>query len=604
MPIRLPRCLLDATLLFTVLAVPAAAQQGVLSSPYESSPYKATSARGATGDIVEIPAAALPQEALRRLDEGRSFESQRRWSDAAALYEEALREFPGDRRLQERYSVSRLHLSLDQRYHDGSFVHAVRELSAPDSYDLYGELLAKIESHYVIDPPWGEIARLGASAVQIAIEDDRFQQTNGVRASAESLRALSREIGSLYSNWPPIRSRQELSRFTNEVGRLAEQRVGVGRAACVLEFTAAAANGLDGYSSFLTPDQLRDVYSQIEGNFVGLGVELKADNGALLIVRVIPGSPAEKAGIVANERIVAVDGKATRDYTTDEAAGMLTGEEGSQVLVTIESPHAGANQPHLVAKPAAGAAPRARSQQSSGQRVVTVRREHVDVPSLEQSRIIDPDYGVAYVRIPVFQKSTSRDLETALWDLHRQGMRSLVIDLRGNPGGLLTSSVELADKFVAQGAIVSTRGRSEGEDFDYRAHRAGTWRVPLVVLIDGDSASASEIFAAAIRDNRRGTLVGARSFGKGSVQGIFPMSRAGAGVRLTTAKFYSPSGQPISKVGVSPDIVVRHATSSADGRQTTGYRGAPESGAAGSGASGDEALDKAIETARRQVAMR
>ena len=112
---------------------------------------------------------------------------------------------------------------------------------------------------------------------------------------------------------------------------------------------------------------------------------------------------------------------------------------------------------------------------------------------------------MAYIRIPAFQKTTARDLEAALWDLHSKGMRSLVLDLRGNPGGLLTASVEVADKFIADGGIVSTRGRSEQENFNYRAHRAGTWRVPLVVLIDGDSASASEIFAAAIKDSHRGS---------------------------------------------------------------------------------------------------
>jgi len=146
-----------------------------------------------------------------------------------------------------------------------------------------------------------------------------------------------------------------------------------------------------------------------------------------------------------------------------------------------------------------------------------------------------------------------------LWQLHRDGMKSLIVDVRGNPGGLLPAAVEVADKFVASGTIVSTRGRNSHEDFDYQAHAAGTWQVPLVVLIDGDTASAGEIFAGAIHDHRRGTVVGQRSYGKGSVQGIFCLNASKAGVRLTTAKFFSPGGHAISHNGVYPDVVVRTA---------------------------------------------
>ena len=479
----------------------------------------------------------------------------------------------------------------------------VRTIDSRSSTDLYAELLAKIQSHYVVNPPWSRIVEQGATSVLIAAADPAFAGRHGVRPSEQQLRSLSQAIRQRLSDKTKIRGAQDVMKLAQEIAQMAEYRVGAPAAAWTIEFVAAAAGGLDPYSSFLSPGQLRDVYAQIEGNFVGLGVELKADDGALLIVRVIPNSPAKRSGIVAGDRIIAVDGQATAELSTDEAASLLTGEEGTVANVTIVSAAKKSNGDvgHLVAKPVGNSLPNTHT------RVLAVRREHVEVPSLEASKIIDEDYGVAYVRIPVFQKTTARDLESALWELHRQGMRSLVIDLRGNPGGLLTSSVELSDKFVAQGNIVSTRGRSDGEDFDYRAHRAGTWRVPLVVLIDGDSASASEIFAAAIRDNRRGTIVGTRSFGKGSVQGIFPMAQSGVGIRLTTAKFFSPNGHPISKVGVNPDIVVRHATSLAagteeelqNGRQTVGYRGTaedkPES---------DLALDRAVETARQQVAMR
>ena len=166
-------------------------------------------------------------------------------------------------------------------------------------------------------------------------------------------------------------------------------------------------------------------------------------------------------------------------------------------------------------------------------------------------------------------------------------MKSLIVDVRGNPGGLLTQSVEIADKFVTEGTIVSTRGRSPREDFDYKAHRTGTWRVSLVVLIDKDSASASEIFAGAIHDHRRGTIVGHRSYGKGSVQGIFPLRTGKAGVRLTTAKFYSPNGNPISNHGVHPDIAVRD-----------------DETVAGEDSESDPVLSAGIEAARQSVAQR
>ncbi len=582
-------------LLTLVVSTSIAFAQSSVIPPVPTAPAGSSRPVVPRGDTVQIATEAMPVGVENALAKGRELEMQGKWADAVVHYEEALRDAPGDKRLERRHDIARLHNSLERRYSDSSFFNTVRSLDARKASELYSELLTKIESHYVVTPPWQSIAHRGATAVLIAANDKQFAAKHGLRASEAQVKAFSAELRKQVSTKGAIRSRLEAAQLASNLSRLAEYRLGAPSAAWMLEFTTAAAGGLDNYSSFLTPGQLKDVYSQIEGNFVGLGVELKADDGALLIVRTIKGSPAARAGIVAGDRIIAVDGKPTAKFSTDEAAAMLSGEEGSTVYVTM----AASNQPVVQMAKSQDGAQTVAKPVASGPRVLAIRREHVEVPSLEESRIVDADYGVAYIKVPVFQKTTSRDLEAALWDLHRQGMRSLIIDLRGNPGGLLTASVELADKFVAQGNLVSTRGRSEGEDFDYRAHRAGTWRVPLVVLIDGDSASASEIFAAAIRDNRRGTIVGLRSYGKGSVQGIFPMTQSGAGIRLTTAKFFSPNGQPISKVGVDPDIVVRPAKSMADGQlesRTAGYRGVE--------VAGDLALDRAVEAARSQVAMR
>ncbi len=327
------------------------------------------------------------------------------------------------------------------------------------------------------------------------------------------------------------------------VAATAQQRLEMRPTAAILEYLCGTANGLDPYSTYLSPDQLGEVYSQIEGNFVGLGVELKTQGGQLVVVRVISGSPAEAAGVAVTDRIVEVDGRPVKELPTDQAANLLQGRDGTTVTLVLAGP---------------GQAPRS----------LSIRRRRVDVPSVDQVHMLDSRTGVAYLRLTCFQKTTRRDLEAALWQLHRDGMRSLVVDLRGNPGGLLLTAVEVVELFVDQGVIVSTHGRSAQEDFTYTAHGQPAWQMPLVVLIDQDSASAAEIFAGAIRDHHRGTLVGVRSFGKGSVQGIFPLESSEAGLRLTTAKFYSPNGHPYARVGVEPDVQVYQAARPIDGLAT------------------------------------
>jgi carboxyl-terminal processing protease len=465
------------------------------------------------------------------LEQGQQLENQRRWGEALSLYEESLREMPNEQDLEVRFRTAKIHYDLGRRYHDASFRRSLTSLNETDALGLYAEVLLKVQSHYVDEPNWKRLIDHGTATVTTALVDDVFVAQHLRDVRPEQIAAFRQDLEARLRTFP-VRSRHEARDAVSWAGRFGRERLGISSTAVVMEYVCGASNLLDDYSSYLTKDQLNEVYSQIEGNFVGLGIELKAIDGALQILRVIPGSPADRGGLRPQDQIVAVDGQSTGALNTDQAANLLQGKEGSLVEVNVVSP----GQP---------------------ERKLRLRREHVEVPSVDDVKIVDQTLGIAYLRLTCFQKTTSRDLDVALWKLHRLGMKSLVMDLRGNPGGLLSSSVEVVDKFVSRGTIVSTRGRSPQEDFTYTAHAAGTWRVPLVVLIDGDSASASEIFAGAIRDHQRGTLIGSTSYGKGSVQGIFPLSASGSGIRLTTAKFYSPNGHPFAKVGVTPHKTVQ-----------------------------------------------
>ncbi len=526
-----------------LLIRPATAQQSTTIS------IPAPSLSSSAGDLGEV------------LRQGRALEVEHRWSEALSHYEGALRRFPDDAGLQGRYTFARLHYDVKRRYADRSFRRSVVE-SADTAFELYAQVLLKIQVRYVEAPHWKELVEYGTNNLEVALTESVFLERNVAERNRPAIdgfrQELRRRIG-----LHVVRSRDDARDAVAAAAELAQRRLEIPPSAVVMEYICGAVSGLDAYSAYLTSDQWSEVHSQIEGSFVGLGIELEVRRGKLLIARVIPGSPAQQSGIRAGDQIISVDGQATESLSTDEAANLLQGEEDSLVRLAVAT---------------SGKAPRR----------LSVRRQRVNVPSVEDVKIVDPDFAVGYLRLVCFQKTTCRDLEDALWRLHRQGMRRLIIDLRRNPGGLLISAVDAADKFVERGIIVSTRGRSIQEDNTYSAHAAGTWPTPLVLLIDEESASAAEIFAGAIGEHRRGTVVGMRSYGKGTVQGIFPLELSGARVRLTTARFYSPTGRPYSRLGVEPDVVVRSAAKPIDGQLAD-----PASG------DDDVMLSAALEAARR-----
>lgn len=260
---------------------------------------------------------------------------------------------------------------------------------------------------------------------------------------------------------------------------------------------------------------------------------MKAESGkGLLLVNVIPESPASEGGANAGDLIVSIDGHDCRKLSTEEAAALLQGQPNSRVHIMLNDPVTGS------------------------ERSANLVRRAVKVKSIPVAKIIDQANGIGYIRMTGFQKNTVEELDAAMSKLRRAGMKALVWDVRGNPGGLLPAAVEVLDRFLSDGVLVSTRGRVPDQNTIYSAHDdVNDWRGPLVLLVDGDSASASEIVAGAVHDHHRGTIVGRKTYGKWSVQSILP-GHAETGFRLTTAKFYSPNGNNYSKVGIQPDVKV------------------------------------------------
>ncbi|WP_237607162.1 S41 family peptidase [Roseimaritima sediminicola] len=480
------------------------------------------------------PAAAQPHSAAATttaaedLARGIELETARDWGEAIQHYEGALRRHEGDAQLQQRLLISRLHFDVNRRYQDTSYLAAVRQTSTQQALDLYAEVLANLETHYVDSADWQRLLINGTASLEVALTESDFIDRMLPDATPDQIEAFRLNVHR-HTTDRPATSRFDLRATVAYVAGLARQELGLAGTATVFEFVCGAIGTLDPYSRFLTPSQLEETFANIEGNFVGLGVELKAEEDRLRIVNVIPGGPADAAGIVAGEAITRVEQSMTASVNPDYAADLLRGPENSYVSVSVVG---------------ADGTPRD----------LNIQRRRVDVPSVEDVRIVDAEHGIGYMRLTNFQKTTARDFEAGLWKLHRQGMRRLIVDVRGNPGGLLTAAVEVADRFISAGDIVLTRGRNARENYDYRSHRPNTWSVPLTVLIDGDSASASEIFAGAIADHDRGELVGERTYGKGSVQGIFRMQAVKVGLCLTTAKFYSPNRTAISGRGVSPTV--------------------------------------------------
>jgi len=302
---------------------------------------------------------------------------------------------------------------------------------------------------------------------------------------------------------------------------------------------------LDPYSQFLPPVSKEDLEIDTKGEFGGIGIEITQDEHKILtVITPLEGTPAFKAGVQAGDKIWKIEGKSTEGLSLTDAVKKLRGRRGTSVTITV-------------------------IHQSEPRKPVDILivRDIIKIHSIVDARIIDEKHKIGYVRMTQFQERTADDLDKAVESLLDQGMRALVLDLRFNPGGLLESAIEVSNKFVSNGVIVSTRGRNKSSEKVYSADKNSSYPpIPMAVLVSGQSASASEIVSGALQDHKRAVIVGSRTFGKGSVQTVLPLENGKTAMRLTTAYYYTPSGRCIHRKpdatenddwGIYPDIEVK-----------------------------------------------
>jgi carboxyl-terminal processing protease len=479
---------------------------------------------------------------LRR--QAQTFEQSGDWLGACRCYDEILRKDHGQAEARDGYRRCLRRYRLVSRHRDSSYRQVLTRLTPAQALDVYEQVLSTVAAAYVDrhKTQWSVLFQHGVQELRLALEDTLFVQEQLAGVPSEVVAAFRDKL----DGW---RDRKVASR-----GEAREQVLAVVRAgqavgllprpgwitAVALEFASGACNALDEYTLFLTPSSFLEAQAALRGKLVSVGIDVIALEGHHEVARVYPRSPAREAGLQRHDRILKINGAKVESMTPDQVAALLRGEPGSVVKVEILG--LGQFEP----------------------RVLELTRRPVVVPSVEyelQPAMTEMNEAIpiGLLRISHFQESTPQEVKEALASLQTDSMRVLILDLRGNPGGLFQSAVDVAKLFVGEGVIVVTKSQHPKYNGPIRADVANPLEVPMVVLIDGETASSAEVLAGALKENRRATLVGQTTFGKGSIQCVIPLDKPPldklpGGIRITVARFYSPDRHPYAGVGVIPDV--------------------------------------------------
>ncbi|MCR5165430.1 MAG: S41 family peptidase [Thermoguttaceae bacterium] len=483
-------------------------------------------------DILQNGNAQMEEQVSAIIEECYAFEMAGDWDTAMEQYTIALRRFPASRKLQSHYTRAKVLYDIQKRFETDWYMKAARQYDSARLRTFVQNFWNIAATNCVHSLSMAEIFYRETRCMDIALGNATFRSNVLPNADLRQIEAFREEMRQ-YVRDSIITSRSELVNATLEIGWRFQNRFGQNASLIVLEGLFDCVTSLDAYSEVLLPDQYQGVIASVSGSMVGLGVTIKTQNGRTEIVGIVPDSPAAHSDLRRGDQIIAVDNESVVGFSNRQISAKLEGPLGSSVSLRVQ---------------AKGDLPR---------EIVLIRRP-ITLRSVDHAMILPDSNGVGYFRLSGFQHNSVAEIQQTLDQLQEQGMTSLIIDLRGNGGGTVESAVAISDLFLENGDILQTRGVNSR--LTQRAHSDSKWsEIPLALLIDGGSASASEIFAGAIQGLHRGVLVGKRSFGKGVIQTIYPIPESPFVMKLTTAQFFGPSGNCYDYVGVSPNYEVHEA---------------------------------------------
>jgi carboxyl-terminal processing protease len=488
------------------------------------------------------------------LSKAQDLEGQHKYVQACQVYDEIARRDRTSTEAREGYLRCLHIIHLERRHQDDSFRTKLLGLKRPsDALDVYEKVIVALRDNY-LDKDKVDVASLflqGLAEFRFAFSDEVFKKQYLSGAEQDDIDSFVNRL----NKWTDakIESETDARDKVQEIA-LAATVLKLKPAVVIFEFTWGACNALDEYTTCLTPRQWSDLHGSTKGNFIGIGIRLGVNaQNQLVIAKVFPDSPARDL-LKPFDTILEIDGHdlSKFEFPRDlaEAGKLLGGDEGSSVELKVESP-TGVMSMGMV-----------------GPRVVKLQRGRVPVRSVEEPIILPRENAedvtaLGYVRVNSFSDTTVQDLKAAILRLELSGIDALILDLRSNPGGSFPAGVKVAELFMSEGVIAYKQGRDKEES--HKALNPNAFAMPVVVLVDGDTASAAEVVAGALKENNRARLIGETTFGKGSIQKLIQFdNKVPGGMRITVAHILSPSNQPYHGQGVIPHRVIEQSEAGGD----------------------------------------